>query len=496
MNLAIVIGVDTYQSSLFDNLPACKNDAMAISNVLSNVKHMEDILFISNESGIEAKRKISDFVENYKGQDIDELTFYFSGHGERVGDDFFYIFTDFDRAKKETTGLRNSDLDNLVKTLSPKLFVKIVDACFSGTQYIKSESPTTEEYLRKSISKHGFNNLYFLHSSAGTEPSWAGSEFSRFTESILTSLTDYSGDVRYSEIMSSVADDLSRKGASKPTFITQADHIEKFGLVTEKTHALIYKLFGIDGDNKAEDVADNSTPRAELSVFDIIGKKSAETCFGEQKILDFISNFNSEINNWGELEKVYTIETQVNINPRMVPGSSKIGLWLSEDDGRIYFASPTYNEEQYTVEEYKLIPKKPGRGRSAAVAIAGLWGMDDNEYKLENVTKSRRYISGLDYTHSAENQISETRFTPKIELIDQISLYTVIIYSNMNLVVHFSYEFLTRKNWINYSTPVCKEWRILKVNANGATPAKTTAQHIIKEVIQWFEENIKLKVES
>jgi hypothetical protein len=177
----------------------------------------------------------------------------------------------------------------------------------------------------------------------------------------------------------------------------------------------------------------------------------------------------------------------------MVPGSSKIGSWLSEHENRMYFASPNYSEEEYTAEEYKVMPKKPGR--TAFPALAGLWGADENEYKLETVTKSRQYISGFYYTHEAKNKISETRFTPSIEIIDPICLYTVILYSNMNLAVHFSYELLTRKNWNSYSSPTCKDWRILKVNANGKTPAKAAAQHIIKELKQWLEESLKARIE-
>ena len=93
-----------------------------------------------NEAGTEIKRRIVEFVEKYKGKEINELIFYFSGHGERFNDDFFYLPSDFDRKKRHTTGLQNSELDVWIKTLSPQLCVKIVDACFSGTQYIKSES--------------------------------------------------------------------------------------------------------------------------------------------------------------------------------------------------------------------------------------------------------------------------------------------------------------------------------------------------------------------
>lgn len=119
MNLGIVIGVEKYNSDIFDDLPACKNDARVMHDVLLNVKDFEEVIFINEiSSGQETKRKIADFVEKYKDKDVKELLFYFTGHGERYEDDFFYLLSDFERGKRETTGLRNSELDEWIKTLS------------------------------------------------------------------------------------------------------------------------------------------------------------------------------------------------------------------------------------------------------------------------------------------------------------------------------------------------------------------------------------------
>jgi hypothetical protein len=247
MNLAIVIGVDQYSSSSFNNLPACKNDALAVKAVLENVKPFQEILFLGdNEPGTVAKQKIVNFVEKYKGKVVDELTFYFSGHGERIDNDFFYIFSDFEHATKENTGLRNSSLDEWIKALSPKLFIKIIDACFSGTKYIKSSSISLEINLEKSAKEHEFKDIYFWCSSRENEPSYAGVEFSVFTESMLTAIADKTGSVAYTELMAKVGDDFSSKNGQAPVCITQAGHTEKFGDITKNTQNIIYEFFGID----------------------------------------------------------------------------------------------------------------------------------------------------------------------------------------------------------------------------------------------------------
>lgn len=255
MNLAIVIGVDQYSSSSFNNLPACKNDALAVKAVLEDVKSFQEILFlVDNEPGAIAKQEIINFIEKYKGKVVDELTFYFSGHGERIDNDFFYIFSNFERATKENTGLRNSSLDEWIKALSPKLFIKIIDACFSGTKYIKSSSTSLEKNLEKSAQKHEFEDIYFWFSSRENEPSYAGLEFSAFTESMLTAIADKTGSVAYTELMTKVGDDFSSKNGQAPVCITQAGHTEKFGDITKNTQNIIYEFFGLDNSEPEQSI--------------------------------------------------------------------------------------------------------------------------------------------------------------------------------------------------------------------------------------------------
>ncbi|UCZ75964.1 caspase family protein [Dickeya zeae] len=101
MNLGIVIGVEKYKSDIYDNLAACKNDARVFKDVLGNVKDFEEILYLNNDdSGILIKRSISDFIDKYKEKEVSEFIFYFSGHGERFEDDFFYLPSDFDEKKE------------------------------------------------------------------------------------------------------------------------------------------------------------------------------------------------------------------------------------------------------------------------------------------------------------------------------------------------------------------------------------------------------------
>lgn len=194
MKLAIIIGVAEYQFSEFENLGACQNDAELFKEVLCDVSNIDDVLFLNKfVKAYEAKKQLTDFVSKHKTESVDELVFYFSGHGGRYEDDFFYIFSDFKEAKKEATGLRNTELDGMIRELNPNFFVKIVDACFSGTQYIKTESNTKIE-LEKSAKSNQLKDIYFMFSSRDNQTSIAGREYSKFTESLFTGLLDYTGE--------------------------------------------------------------------------------------------------------------------------------------------------------------------------------------------------------------------------------------------------------------------------------------------------------------
>ncbi|EJG2016938.1 caspase family protein [Vibrio parahaemolyticus] len=491
MNLAIVIGVEKYKSPLFDDLSACKNDARVMRDVLSNVKDVNEILYINeNESAYDVKNAIADFVNNHSTSDVSELTFYFSGHGERYNDDFFYLLSDFDRSKKESTGLRNTELDGLIKKLSPKLCVKIVDACFSGTQYIKSESNTEVEF-KKSASKNELKDLYFWFSSRENESSLAGKDFSHFTESILLSLTERTGEVRYRDMMAFVADDFASKDAPAPIFISQADNTEKFGLVTQTVQDLIYGEFGFDSDETETDEV-VQTQKEPQSLSRLILEKASNSCFSEDSIQTFLSGIFDDFSQWEQdVIKLYSVDISELSAAWKVPNAKRIGSWIKDNNNVGYFVRPDYDSVSYEEQEYKALPKKPSRSglgvASLAARMAAFGDYDDTEYKLETVTKYRDVLSGFEYTHNADKQMLRIKFEPNNDLSPPVSLCLVSIYSNKKCVVHYSYERLDKTDWSSYTSPKCLEWHTLEVNINNPNIVGLTSKHIKDEFCEWLE---------
>ncbi len=155
MKIAILIGVDIYTSQL-GNLPACKKDVKLIKEILEATGEFSEILFISDNCNSDyVKSTISNFVSEIKDEQIDEVFFYFTGHGDFYEQQFYYILSDYNTSKRKQTSLENSEVDNWLRNLNPKLTIKVVDACHSGTTYIKSQS-AINEILEKSTSR--FNN--------------------------------------------------------------------------------------------------------------------------------------------------------------------------------------------------------------------------------------------------------------------------------------------------------------------------------------------------
>lgn len=105
INLAIVIGVSKYNNA--DKLLACKNDAEAINTILDEAHKYDDVLFCNEEVySINLKNDIVEFVKTYKSEDVNELFLYFSGHGFSNDDDFYFVTSDTDIKKINSTSLQ------------------------------------------------------------------------------------------------------------------------------------------------------------------------------------------------------------------------------------------------------------------------------------------------------------------------------------------------------------------------------------------------------
>ena len=112
---------------------------------------------------------------------------------------------------------------DLFRDVSPKLVVKVLDACSSGTLRIKSG----ENFL--SVEKGAFSNFVQIASCLDSETSLTGDPLSEFTEKFcLASARDSGGPVYYTDIISRLRDDYLQNKERSPHFVFQASARETF----------------------------------------------------------------------------------------------------------------------------------------------------------------------------------------------------------------------------------------------------------------------------
>lgn len=218
--IAIIIGVSSYVRQ--QALPACKNDAELVRFALVSSKAYEDILFIAgaDTNSDEVKHQLTQFVEKHKARgDLDEVFFFYSGHGQFIDDEFYYIFSDFDDNRRNRTSLKNSELDGYLRTLSPNLAVKIVDACNAGVQYVKDVGGLSE-IIEKGSKDQGLKKVYFLFSSLFDQSSFANSAVSHYTRSFIEAIYSNSRpEIRYRDIVDQITDQFLNNKDQKPFFV-------------------------------------------------------------------------------------------------------------------------------------------------------------------------------------------------------------------------------------------------------------------------------------
>ncbi|AIO65270.1 caspase domain protein [Burkholderia oklahomensis] len=205
-NLAIIVGVTDYIDN--DNvLPACENDVDVMHELLNGAAGKFDEIFVapSGEDGKHTKSRIADYIARHNGDDIEELFFYFTGHGDFVEGEFRFLLRDYSDSKSAQTSLSNTELDNFLRALAPKVVVKVVDACYSGMPYIKDGS-TFSDYM-KSTTQNAFETCYFLCSSQSDQRSWAANDISYFTKAFVEAIATSSLDtIRYKDVIDYISD--------------------------------------------------------------------------------------------------------------------------------------------------------------------------------------------------------------------------------------------------------------------------------------------------
>lgn len=328
VKLAIIISVATYGGSIPD-LPGCENDDAAMMTLISESREFDDILHLNAEPNAAAvKQHLVDFVSKHKGADVDEVFFYFTGHGDFTGDEFYYLLSDYDDSRHNQTTLQNSELDTFLRTLSPNLTAKFVDACFSGVQYIKDRT-LLSEYLAKGQQDESLGKCYFLFSSHSNQRSYQDAELSHFTRAVVESVIAHPGEsIRYKDIADYVADFFAESVEQKPFFVVQADFTERFCSISKglRDALAITRVPGI-GTKRLEEATG-----ASHKLVDSVRRDAERYCTileVEEKLGELPAGFGRLLPG-GEMADLYDVEvsTLVGMTSRVIQA---VGRWLEQN---------------------------------------------------------------------------------------------------------------------------------------------------------------------
>ena len=234
MKIAVVIGIDLYEN--LDSLPACKYDTNKIKEILKATGEYAEVVTLTEDTKTRPiKSSLRTFFSKYREKEIDEVFFYFSGHGTYISDNVLFCCSDFDPKYPSSTSLSNQEIDDYMRSINPKLAVKILDSCSSGGKYIKDTKDNFERAIRNT-----FLNYFICMASSGLdESSYASDKMSDFTKSFIEGIFSIEeGEILYRDIQNHISDSFIDKPEQTPQFVTQVTGLEVFAKLNTALKAL------------------------------------------------------------------------------------------------------------------------------------------------------------------------------------------------------------------------------------------------------------------
>ena len=429
MRKGILIGISEYVN--YNSLPGCDNDIKAISEVLNSSKEFDEVkIFSKNVESNIVKAELSKLFEEWKGQSIEELFFYFSGHGSFINNEFYYILSDFDENQKRQTSLQNSEIDNMIKSIKPKMVTKVIDACQSGVSYIKGNTNIVEKYYHKTADS--FDKCYFLHSSMTSQYSYQNDELSDFTKSFLKAINKTEKpSIRYKDIIDYISDEFEKSTEQTPFFITQADHTERFLDTSPELQKVISKYI-VESKNETETLK-VEIPVKYTSFIDKI-KKEAEIYSTQDDVSTLLNKAKEQISATelkSELKELYSYKFSFEHNLRYLPKAFLIGKWLEENPND-FFAKPDYEKTSYQEEETRA-----NHFGNIASMLSG----------NKIVTKYRNDLIGFEQSIDIPYKFATIDFVPLFPNLKQHALFLTFVISKKDIKFFYAFTGYNETDW-------------------------------------------------
>lgn len=449
MNIAILIGVSKYNDG--NDLVGCKNDVKIIHELIKKSEKYQEILYISdNTTSDTIKNQLSEFIRKHKeNANIDEVFFYYTGHGLFHMEEFYYVLSDYEEKWLNRTTYKNSEIDELLKSLNSKLTVKVVDACHSGVRYVKDVNDV-EVSKMLNITKEKFNNCYFMFSSQFDEYSWADQKISYFTQSFVNSLIEHKADsIRYRDIIDYISDDFSQKKISQtPYYVMQSNNTEIFCKVESETKEMLKQLLASFEQGKVE--KENKDTTHTLSLVEIIKKDSENYCKNldeVKELLNKVKQNSSDLVLNNELTELYEINVEFeNETYDDIPNINVVAKALENK----------VNDFFIEIEFTKKIVKVPIKSTWDTLAEA-LRQFDGKQTKYRDETRTV-----VDCYNISEEDVPYTTIKidlePKYPNLSKYNCTIIYAFSKVHINLFYSFNIYKEVSWGEYEIESAK-WR-------------------------------------
>lgn len=482
-NIAIILGVTDYSDTKL-HLPACAADVKIVDTMLRLGGHFSEIITIPSSDAQTLKAKLAETVQRFQHDDIQDLFFYFTGHGDYSGDSFNYLLRDYSKSRVAATSLSNSELDAMLKSLSPKLTIKVVDACYSGMPYIKDGS-SFDDYIK---STNSFSNCYFLFSSQSDQRSYADENVSGFTHEFARSVATSNADsIRYKDVIDSISDAFSAKSQQRPLFVNQADFTEVFGsyplAAREKIGALITHSADENNTLDKDIVQPLDSPAAAPDPLSLLALVEADA--QRYVTLDEARSFVIALKTAlelspppSELDGIYEISPQWFDDYYSLPNPKALGDWVKANKEHEYFASPTIGTETYEVESATV---------SAFFRIPGM------EPKM--ITKTRSIVTGLESAVEGLPFLSYRMILkPKHPNLIQYAAWFTFVISKTKVQVFFSFMEYDEVSWDKYRPGLATKWDRHEFGLTSSASATEIVSVFYDRFVGWTTERVKARL--
>lgn len=430
MNLALAITASTYRAPL-QHLPACKHDARIVSALLEVDADYDDKLILDDiQSSAEIKGRLTEFVTRHRNAEVDKVFLYFSGHGAFEGEGFSYLLPDYNSKQRLQTSLENSEIDELLRGLKPKLVVKMIDACHSGVPYIK-EADAFAKYLKGT--KEAFLKCYFMFSSQSDQASYQNENFSFFTRTFAEAIVNHPTEsIRLKDIIDYVSDEFEGNSLQTPFFVAQADFTELFCKITPTLRSRLSAVLSGTGVIPA---AESIGLQAGAGIGELVAAEAKLYCTEEEAtaILQRLAKRATKMCHDPEAARLYEVSCNEMADYSKLPGHLGIANWLDKNKNEL-FAEVIANER---MEEYDLT--------LTDLMNRNILGLSDISKKSSR--RKVRSVTGFKPTVALPYNYLALTTAPKYPNIHSTAFFVVPLISETDIRLFGGFGSYEKKGW-------------------------------------------------